>query len=230
MTRFFLGFDVAMMNDYSAVSVLEIGTEPRYQLRYLKRLPRKLPYPDQIKQVIDLAERVNRHYGELPTIAIDYTGVGTAVLQSLRSAYRGKTIGVLITGGSTPSVTDDGLINHVPKKDLIGRLRVSLEGGYLRISRQIPDIEVFTDELSAFEMKVSESGNVTMEAGRGHDDCVLSVAIALFVAFSKVGNFASAQFTTPIVSKISQPGNIPPPSLPFGRKKIPQFPGRWRGM
>jgi hypothetical protein len=100
-----------------------------------------------------------------------------------------------------PSVTDDGLINHVPKKDLIGRLRVSLEGGYLKIARGIPEIEVFTDELSAFEMRVSESGNVTMEAGHGHDDCVLSVAIALFVAFSKVGNFPSAQFQSPIVSK-----------------------------
>jgi hypothetical protein len=202
MTRFFLGYDVAMQNDYSAVSVLEIGRDaPRYRLRYLKRFPRRLPYPSQIAQVIDLAEKINRTYGELPTIAIDYTGVGTAVLQSLRAAYQGKTIGVLITAGSTPSVTDDGLIYHVPKKDLISRLRVALEAGDLRISRGIPDIEVFTDELSAFEMKVSESGNVTLEAGHGHDDCVLSVSIALFTAFSKVGNYASPQFITPIVSK-----------------------------
>jgi len=211
MTLHFVGFDIAQASDYSAVSVLERApVTPYYRLRHLERLPRRTPYPDQCKVVVKLCDRIGRKYGSLPLLACDFTGVGAPVYDMLRVSYQGQTKGVTITGGSTVTITDDGKIHRIPKRDLISRLRVALESGHLKISKAMPEAETFVDELSNFELKVDESGHVTMQAaGSGHDDLVMSAALGLWFAHSR-GGYSEETFITPIVPKNGRPPNLHP--------------------
>ena len=75
MTSYFVGFDIAQQNDYSAVSVIQTRiVPPYYRLRYLERLPRRTPYPEQVMQVVELCDRIGRQYGSLPLLGADVTG------------------------------------------------------------------------------------------------------------------------------------------------------------
>jgi hypothetical protein len=209
MTLHYVGFDIAQASDYSAISVIERAlVTPYYRLRYLERLPRRTPYPDQCKQVVDLCDLIGRKYHSLPLLACDFTGVGAPVYDILRTSYQGQTKGVTITGGSTVTITDDGKIHRIPKRDLISRLRVALESGHLKISKAMPEAETFVDELSNFELKVDESGHVTMQAaGSGHDDLVMSVSLAVWFAHGR-GSFSDECFITPIISKDGRPVDL----------------------
>jgi len=225
MTPWYVGYDVAQASDFSAVSVIQTTLEPPYyRLRHLERLPRKTPYPEQVKMVVDLCDHIGRWYGSMPVLAVDFTGVGGGVYDMLRSSYSGQTKGITITGGLTPSVTDDGRIHRIPKIELISRLRIALESGHLKIARSLPEAESFTDELSNFELKVNEGGHVTMAAaGQGHDDLVLSVSLSLWFAHERHSGWGE-QFVNPLVSKSPRPGNIPPMTFSFGHRKIPTLP------
>jgi hypothetical protein len=122
-------------------------------------------------------------------LAVDHTGVGAPVFDLIKSSYTGVLIGVLITGGTV--ITQDENIYRIPKVNLISGVRVALESGNLKISRAMPECQTLVDELGNFELKVSEDGRVRMEAGRGHDDLVMSLALSLWLAgHIKPRNFA----------------------------------------
>jgi len=218
---FYAGLDLAQSSDYSGLAIIErVNVPPVFRLRHLEKLPQKMSYPDQCALVVKVCARVGHLCGGmLPTLAIDYTSVGTPVYDILKSMYQGSLVGVLITGGS--QVIREGHIIRIPKRDLVSRLRVELEAGQLKIARQLPTAEEFVEELQDFELKVNESGHVSYDAVRGHDDMVLAVAIALYIAYDK-GHGSGEMFRTPIIRDGVYPTrtNI---RLPFGHSKIPRF-------
>ena len=224
MTPWYCGYDIAQASDYSAISVIQTTLEPPYyRLRHLERLLRKTPYPEQVKQVVELCDLIGRRYGSMPLLCVDFTGVGAPVYDMIRSSYQGVTKGITITAVTTVISTDDGKIQRVPKIELISRLRIALESGHMKIARSLPEAETLTDELGNFELKVSESGHVTMAAaGTGHDDLVLSVSLSLWFAHERHSGWGE-QFINPLVSYSPRPDKIPL-TLPFGHKKIPRLP------
>jgi hypothetical protein len=113
-------------------------------------------------------------------LAVDFTGVGAPVFDILKTSYTGVLIGVLITGGSV--ITQDENIYRIPKVNLISGLRVALESKNLVIARGMQESQTLVDELGNFELKISEDGRIRMEAGRGHDDLVMSLALSLWLA------------------------------------------------
>jgi hypothetical protein len=72
---------------------------------------------------------------------------------------------------------------HVPKAMLISNLEARSHTGELRIAAAASDAGALKEELKDFKRKVSEAGRATYSARVGaHDDLVLCVAIALWMA------------------------------------------------
>jgi hypothetical protein len=71
----------------------------------------------------------------------------------------------------------------VPKLSLVSRLQALLHEGSLKIHRDIPDAAVLVRELRDFRVEFTAAGSLTFNARSGwHDDLVLALAIAVWVA------------------------------------------------
>jgi hypothetical protein len=189
-TRYFIGLDLGQAGDFSALAVLERPTAPRerseYSVRHLRRFPLGTPYTDVVPAVAELA-------GAPPLagaclLAVDQTGVGRPVVDMLRQQPVPATVvPVTITAGHAATVGPDGSA-HVPKKELVSRLQVLLEGRRLKVARRLPDADVLVRELEHFRVKVTSAANEVFGAwGQGkHDDLVVAVALAAWAGESEV--------------------------------------------
>jgi hypothetical protein len=127
----------------------------------------------------------------LPRIAADATGIGQAVMEIVGSALRAKAgddgwpelCPVLITGGQAVTRAPD-LTWHAAKVQLVSVLQAQLSSRRLKIATGLPEAEILTEELHAFRTKITVAGNETFGTWRerDHDDLVLSVALALWLA------------------------------------------------
>jgi hypothetical protein len=147
-----------------------------YQVRHLERLPLGTSYPAVVAHV-------GRLLAKLPArteLAIDLTGVGRPVFDLF--VYAGiQPVGVLITAGTAE--TRHGPIIGVPKLLLVSRLQALLHEGRLKIHRDIPDAPMLIRELQDFRVEYTAAGSLTFNARSGrHDDLVLALAIAVWVA------------------------------------------------
>lgn len=98
-------------------------------------------------------------YGK-PKLRLDGTGVGSAIVDDLRSA------GIEI---------DDFKFTSVSKQEIIKNLAVALDNTEITFSPN----EELQNELSIFEYDVSRSGTIRYNAPEGfHDDCVVTLAMA----------------------------------------------------
>ena len=201
MGSYTVGLDLGQ-NDYTALAVVErvltppgtltvdgyermagrVGrpvAEPR--VVHLQRWPQGTPYPEVVAQVGRLMRRPPLATDGL--LVIDRTGVGVAVMDMFREAYRDGTlagctlpVGVTITGG------EHGTDFNVPKADLMGAVQSVLQGGRLRIAPG-PLVDVLQKELLAFRQKISAAGRTTYDhprrEGEGHGDLVMALALAL---------------------------------------------------
>ncbi|MGI8496714.1 MAG: hypothetical protein ACR2OG_03900 [Gemmatimonadaceae bacterium] len=115
-----------------------------------------------------------------PTLVVDATGVGRAVLELLRQ--RGlKPVAITITGGD--EVTHGDTL-RVPKRELVGSLQVALQTERLRIAAELALRPVLVAELRDFRLRVNPlTAHDSWNAREGaHGDIVLAVAVALWYA------------------------------------------------
>jgi hypothetical protein len=149
-------------------------------VRHLKRWQLGTGYPEIVKEVKALLARP-----PLPgcRLVVDATGVGRAVVDLLRAAeLPAMLVPITITAGHAAAREKDGY--HVAKKHLAGVLQVLLQQQRLKVS-ELPEREVLLREMRAFRVKVAAAtGHETFEAWRerDHDDLVLSVALACWLA------------------------------------------------
>ena len=110
-------------------------------------------------------------------LVIDATGIGRATVDALEATGL-KPVAVTITGGRETHF-EDGMW-RVPKCELIRPLAVALEGGRLRIAKEIADAPTLLRELRVFSVSISERGHARFEGKREHDDLVIAVALAVW--------------------------------------------------
>jgi len=178
---YLVGLDLGDVNDYTALAIAEVTGTPRvdamYRFRHLERL-RGIGYPSVVKRVATVL-------GMQPIMGnsqllVDQTGVGVAVVQMLRVANCRPT-GVTITGGLDTVQLPTGDY-RVPKRDLVGAVKVVLQQRRLRIAEQLPEASVLTTELQNFQVKITAAANDTFGAWRegSHDDLVLAAALVVW--------------------------------------------------
>ncbi len=203
-SRYTLGLDLGKMSDYSALAIAEERPErtdlllgkallvpywaddPGYDLRWLQRWPLRTPYQtiaaDVAKRVAALVA-VPRAEVQL---YVDGTGVGTAVIEilqqqeAIRLLYpRMKTI--TITAGREVTRVTEGW--HVAKGELVSVAQVALQRGKLNVAPALPEARTLRDELTTFEVTLTEAANATFNHRDGkHDDLVLATALSLWGA------------------------------------------------
>lgn len=185
MSKFLIGLDLGQAQDYTALTITEQveqldGAPVHYHTRHIERPALGTSYPAIVARLGELVRR--------PPLAGDYliiadqTGVGRPVVNMLSDA-RLRVVPVTITAGNEVSGDErDGY--HVPKRDLVSVLQVTLQTGRLQFARELPEAAQLVKELLSFEVKITTSANDTYGAWRegAHDDLVLSLALAIWYA------------------------------------------------
>jgi hypothetical protein len=176
------GLDLGQISDPSASIILEAhgdGDARTYDCRHIEQYPLGTSYPTIVRTVQALLGRAPLA-GDC-TLAIDATGVGGPVFDMFTEAGLPAT-GITITGGTTWH-RDTVCQWHVSKIMLVGTVQKFLQSGRLRIGAKLPHAGTLQHELREFRVKISKAAHETYDAREGaHDDLVLALAIALFVA------------------------------------------------
>jgi hypothetical protein len=195
LKKYFLGLDLGQAKDYSALAVVEREGEARedwlFTVRALSRYPLRTAYPSIVE---DVAKRLRDHplparrgeeiSDEVPTLGVDATGVGAAVIDLFRREkdLKADLRPILIVGGTTVKL--DGDTTHVPKRGLVGAVEVPLQNARLKIPKKLAEAETLRKELENFQIKITAAANDVYGAWREgtHDDLVLALAVALWLA------------------------------------------------
>lgn len=210
--RLFAGLDLGKKNDYTAVALLDRQREfrdplpgsdrPRevavYTLRQLDRV-RQESYEGVADSVATL---FNLPVMRAAKLAVDETGVGTAVTDMLRARDL-SPYAVTITGGDT--VSRKGKDLRIPKRDLVTTVAVLLETRRLKVPKALPLARTLLDELHNFKVKVSPLGHDSYGAGGEwregqHDDLVLAVALAAWLG--EHGTGVGTLFEPPLMTHV----------------------------
>jgi hypothetical protein len=190
---YYMSVDLGQAADYTAISILETLPPPAgrpeapasYLLRHLERPPLGTTYPAIVARVVQLLERASLSRDDTPLV-VDKTGVGRPVTDMFRAeGLRPQTI--TITGGHTVT-TNSPSDYYVPKKELASTIVAVYQSRRLQMPAGLELGPVLIKELLNFRPKINIStGNISYEAWRerDHDDLVLSVAMALWVAESR---------------------------------------------
>ncbi len=154
-----------------------------FHVRHLERLPLGTSYPDVVRRVSDIQQKVDS-----VKIVVDYTGVGRPVFDMFKEAKL-YPWGISITGGD--KVTRDGRIYNVPKRDLAGVLQVLYQQERIKVASKLHQARILNDELLNFKVKIDpETGHDTYEHRSGkHDDLVLAVACACWLGEKNIGQW-----------------------------------------
>jgi hypothetical protein len=175
------GLDIGQTNDWSALILAERWADEKgwhFNIRHIARWL-ALPYPALVSEVGRVLSR--QPLTDRTDLRVDATGVGKPVLDLLRQAHAEGSLPpypreVVITGAEQPS--EDG--RTVPKRDLVAHLEVLLSQSRLHVAAGLTLANTLKAELRNFRAKMSPSGHATFEAGSGHDDLVLAVALAVW--------------------------------------------------
>jgi hypothetical protein len=200
--QFLVGLDLGQSQDYTALTVvrqtdLYDGQVKLFLCNHVERFPLGTPYPDIVDSVVRLMKRPElqleqrNFYGRLctmfPTLVVDQTGVGRAVVNMFERAIdpmRGTYPNlepVTIHGGRNSGRSEDGRGWAVSKIDLIGSVQAALGEGRLRIVRRLEHSETLKKELQDYRVRVSAAGHENYDARSGqHDDLVLALAMCIW--------------------------------------------------
>ena len=154
--RYVIGVDVAQQTDYLVATVLGIN---RRRVHAMERW-RGVPYPMSADRLAQIASKWDA------PLVIEINGPGLPLFQELQQ--RGVACAPFTTTAPT-------------KQEIIVKLASELEHGRLALA----DVPPLHHELRSFRYQRMPSGNYRYEAPSGeHDDCVMSLAFALWGAGS----------------------------------------------
>jgi hypothetical protein len=185
----YFGLDLGQSQDYSALAVVDrLGDDEktwRFDGVHLQRWPLRTSYPSIVADVVAMINTLpkDRRGPRKPVLAIDATGVGAPVVDLFKREKIDATLEpVQIVGGST--VTDEDGVKRIPKRDLVSTVQIALQNRTLKIAPQLPEAATLIKELQNFQVKITDAANDVYGAWREgtHDDLVLAVAMALWLA------------------------------------------------
>jgi len=200
---YLVGLDLGQAQDFTALTVVQ-RTKHRdgvneFLCNHIVRWPLGTPHPRIVEDVCDLMmtdalwSEYESCYGNrfmvCPTLLIDATGVGRAVIDMFKKMWLGEQNAgswsaiqeITIHGGQSSGRDPAGYGWSVSKKDLVGSIQAALGLGRLKIVPSLEHAETLKKELQDFRIRLSPSGHETFSGREGaHDDLVLSLAMCLW--------------------------------------------------
>lgn len=167
---YFMGVDLAMSSgeraDFSVFTILKevkVNERKKLKIAYIVRM-KGARFEDQIQKLVELADKYTPE-----RIVVDKSNIGQVFFQDLESRYLNRVVGFNFTNRS--------------KRDLITNLRTCMAKNELIIPRGEDAYtrgltESLIGEMGAFIMKRTKMDQITYEALTGHDDMVISLALA----------------------------------------------------
>lgn len=175
-----IGVDLGQTSDFTAICILERLEDGVYHMRHLERMPLGTPYPDVAEHVFQLW--ASWELGRRALVVVDGTGCGRPVVDLVAQRIPRLLIPITITAGF--EATRAGKDWRVPKRDLVSVVKVLLQTGRLKISKELAFASTLVDELLKFEVRINTLAHDTYGAWREgvHDDLVFAVALAAYYA------------------------------------------------
>jgi hypothetical protein len=202
MSGLIVGVDIGQVSDFTAITVVEvvpvaapepsdsvqpIRPKPLLHVSYVERF-RHVQYPVLIDHVASMAAwPVMRG----AVFVIDCGGVGRPIYDALRERV-GSAVAVVIGSGDVVNRISPSEF-HVPKRVLTGNLQLAVAQRRVRLSPKVKHLDALQRELGNFGYDFTAAGNmITGAKGSGHDDLVLSLALAAWYATHDEANGAAA--------------------------------------
>lgn len=196
--KYLVGLDLGQKQDYTALCVLErhgLGRDAVFHCRHLQRYPLGTSYPNIIIDTRNLCLHPPLANNR-PRLAIDGTGVGSAVVelfQYARPALNASISPITIHGGN--ETTSSGYGFNVPKRELVSVTQAALQTDHLKIAESLSEASTLVTELQNFQVEISQNGFDSYNARSGaHDDLVLAVAMALWLGQRPEWKFSPLRF------------------------------------
>ncbi|MDH7596870.1 MAG: hypothetical protein QHG98_03880 [Methanothrix sp.] len=184
-----IGIDIGKRHDPTAIVVAiaeRRQSETHFVVPFLKRLDLDLSYPDQVEELQDICSRAVRRFwlinrsARQPRILIDVTGVGDAVLDTLRPRVQNAAEVLPCRFMAGDRLVRDGGELRVGKSYFVSRLQVLSEGKRIHLPQSSEALQL-SQEMLDFDIDVDESsGKATYGAIRPgtHDDMVTALGLA----------------------------------------------------
>jgi hypothetical protein len=222
---FTLGLDLGQTSDPSALAILkssiptgEGGAMARdhrggwllaYDCVHLERFPLGTSYPAIIARVEELV--ANPKLGSRPRMVIDATGVGRPVVDLFLNQRMAAELAPLTITAGFESRQDRWNNTHtraywVPKLELASTVQALLQMRRLKVVPRLDLAETLKRELLDFQVKVTAAANETFGAWRegAHDDLVLAVAMAAWVAERQAARVVTPTRDRPDLAALKQ--------------------------
>jgi hypothetical protein len=216
--RYAVALDLGQVQDFTGLCVVKttpgghiVAGKPPAHLHdvvHLRRYPLGTPYPAIVADVAELVKRPelrpSRH--ATPVLGIGETGVGGAVVDLFRQERMpARLVAVTITAGREQRL--EWTTASVPKLELAGVVQACLQTGRLRVVPGLALAETLKQELLGFRVKMTTVANEVYNPREGiHDDLVLAVAIAVWLA-EKNASGSGVMLPIPEIPR------VPPPML-----------------
>jgi hypothetical protein len=200
---YLVGLDLGQTQDFTALTVVQ-RTKHRdgvnaFLCNHIVRFPLGTSYLSIVDSVCKLMmlddlwteyESIyGRKYVVCPTLLIDATGVGRAIVNMFAETWLGEQSAgpwraiqpITIHGGQSSVRDPSGHGWSVAKKDLVGSVQAALGLDRLKIVASLEHAALLRKELADFRIKLSPSGHESFSAREGaHDDLVLALAMPLW--------------------------------------------------
>ena len=165
--RYVLGVDLGKLKDFTVLTVMDcLNRHVVYQDRF-----NKLEWEVQYSRIVNVARRYRAQ------VCIDSTGIGDPIVETIQ--------------GAGLNVVPYKISSNTAKHQLIDKLRLNIEKARVSFPASLPEMR---RELESYEYVVNTNGVVKFSAPSGtHDDTVISLALANWVADSPVFKYTFRQ-------------------------------------
>lgn len=186
--RWYLGLDLGQRRDHSALAAVELCWhhrgrcpvtyanlfQPEAAIRSLNRFPLGTSYEDLFQLV---SQSLTRRY-QNAELVIDAGGPGPPMVDRLRQTLpNGVNLRpVIITGGKGQNTLTGGYTG-IPRRSLLSALLLTIGNHAIICEDSVENWDLFEEELIELN-----GDNTHPESGKGHDDLVMAVALALNAA------------------------------------------------
>ncbi len=198
INEYYMGLDLGQPNKYTALAIVAATTgyrgfnagghfvdnfyepdEIKFKVVHLERFKLGTPYPALVKQVSQRAAGLKTT--DKPTLAVDVTGTGQAVLDLLLRAEL-NPVAINMTGGGAIAAAPHGY--NLPKKDLISNLQVLMQERRLQVAPGLDLGQMLAEEMANFKFKVALAALDSYSEWRegDKDDLVFAVGVAVWLA------------------------------------------------